>query len=1037
MGSRPRMELFGQLETLFRFGAVGTMSDAQLLERFLAGRDEAGEANFRALVARHGPMVLRVCRTILVEPHDAEDAFQVTFLALARKAGSIQKHSSLGSWLHGTARRVARKAKTASRRRLARESRVKEAEMSIESQPSLEDREFSQILHEEIERLPAEYRAAIVLCYLEGMTHGQAALALGWPVGTVRGRLARARNLLKSRLTRRGLAIGIGPVALGSPADAASAELSAALVDATVRVALGRSSVTELTSTAAPLLEAVLSDTALARWTQLAAPVALLALVAGVASNLLFKHGTKVSKEQTAIAKARPVARAAPTDLAGDPLPAGALARLGTTRFVHASHVNHVAFSPDGATLASFDGALYLWDARTGLERRRIETGAGPGSGSLQFAYAPNGQSLAVQAVEVRDGAIPGKGREKLNWTILYDPRTGHEIRRFEGKDTANCFAFSPDGKVLAGGIRSGPRAGITLWEVASGRMLRSMADSCAGTIALAFSPNGKALISCVSWMRDDIPKRNQSGAAARQHLLPEESSIRIWDVADGKEIHRIGIGKIRINRAVFAPDGKTLATGATDKTIRLWDLAAGREIRRFGRGDSKPYGIVFSPDGTKLASTEGPDPEFPNIGESPRLTTPIHVWDTATGEELNHWETDSNSLASFSPDGATLAVVGGHVIRLWDVASGREIRPQMGHRSAVRPAIGDAAFTANGRLIATVGSDRTIRFWDSATGKEVCQLNGNEDGLRFVSLSADGTRLASGGGFQPTRLWDVPSGRELRRFQTPGKIRDSLVECADLSPDGKTLATSVNDGVIFWDTETGEQRAGLAESPIHLMVKALRFAPDGMSVAMISGDWVRLWVASTGRETRRIQLPNKGPNEGFSTNGAKLAFSPDGTVLAASSTRDGLIFLLDVASGRELGRIDGPGSQQKAFAFSPDGNVFASGIDISQGFPNRDLAIGLWDVATQNELARVRAHRGSISALAFSPDGRRLLSASEDATALVWDVAAISGRGKAVPPPALPSKALGHLPTEAMHRVWGVAGARAELAAWKRERSP
>jgi WD40 repeat protein len=130
--------------------------------------------------------------------------------------------------------------------------------------------------------------------------------------------------------------------------------------------------------------------------------------------------------------------------------------------------------------------------------------------------------------------------------------------------------------------------------------------------------------------------------------------------------------------------------------------------------------------------------------------------------------------------------------------------------------------------------------------------------------------------------------------------------------------------------------------------------------------------------------------------------YSPDGTIVAATSRRDGLIFLIEVASGRELTRLDGPASRSKALAFSPDGKILATGVDISQGFPpDRELAIRLWDVAARKELSRVKAHRAEIGALAFSPDGRRLLSASWDATALVWDVAALTGRHKTGPPPA------------------------------------
>ena len=221
------------------------------------------------------------------------------------------------------------------------------------------------------------------------------------------------------------------------------------------------------------------------------------------------------------------------------------------------------------------------------------------------------------------------------------------------------------------------------------------------------------------------------------------------------------------------------------------------------------------------------------------------------------------------------------------------------------------------------------------ATGKEIRRFDAGDVGIRFAALSADGKTLATGGGYQPTRLWDVAAGRELRRLQMPGKNSDALVDCADLSPDGKTLAAAVSNRLIFWDTATGEHRAGVAESGIgRAIIEALRFAPDGKSVATIYGDWVRIWDVASGKETRRITLRDMDPNDGFRTLGARLVYSPDGTIVAATSRRDGLIFLIEIASGRELGRLDGPAGRFKALAFSPDGKVLATGVDISQGFP-------------------------------------------------------------------------------------------------------
>jgi WD40 repeat protein len=756
---------------------------------------------------------------------------------------------------------------------------------------------------------------------------------------------------------------------------------------------------------------------------QLAAPLVMIALVASGTAMLASSGRMNLSGERAPIAMIAPVRPPASTDLAGDLLPDGALARLGSTRFLHAASPTQIAYAPDGATLASFDGALYLWDPSTGRERHRIETGAGHGIGHVQFAFAPDGQSLAVIAQEVGNRIAPGEGHNVFPWTDLYDPRTGRKIRRFAGGGMDDGLAFSPDGRVLAGAGFLDGKPVITLLEVASGRVIRRIGSlPNAPPRPLAFLPDGRVLFCCVSWRESESKYDDMTGR-------PMESAIYLREVATGKEIRHIRMGKTIINDAVLASDGKTVATATTDQTIRLWDLATGREIRRFGRANADSDHLVFSPDGTKLASAEKRMSSSP-ISTGPPMT-PIHIWDAGTGRELRHWETDNASQIGFSPDGTTLASVGGgsQVIRLWDVATGREIRPEtrLGHHSAIE----DAAFAPDGRSIVTVGRDRTIRFWDPATGKEVRQLGDDDLDLRFTALSADGRTLATGGGFQPTRLWDVASGRELRRFQmtdessleradlspdgnTPATsaddtIREPFVECADLSPNGLTLATSWNDRLILWDTATGRGKAGVDKSPlvprfVTKLVKALRFAPDGQSVATLGGHWIRIWDVAAARETRRIVMPNAPPwRPGAPArppldemNGAYLAFSPDGKILAASSQQDGQVCLIDMASGKEIARLDGPGGL-KALAFSPDGKVLATGMETGEK-RGRACSIRLWDVTARRELCRVEAHRSGISALAFSPDGRRLLSASWDATALVWDAAALIGRGT---PPA------------------------------------
>jgi RNA polymerase sigma factor (sigma-70 family) len=192
------------IEALFDGGVIGEQTDRQLLQLFADRDPMAAELAFTVLVRRHGPMVFRACRAILRDPHAAEDAFQATFLVLARKAGGLWVRGSLGPWLLSVARRVAYCARTDASRQRAHERTAAERAAPATVDPGWDDRDA--ILHEELVRLPEKYRTAVVLCDLEGLTQEQAARQLGWPDGTVRSRLARGRERLRERLTRRGMA---------------------------------------------------------------------------------------------------------------------------------------------------------------------------------------------------------------------------------------------------------------------------------------------------------------------------------------------------------------------------------------------------------------------------------------------------------------------------------------------------------------------------------------------------------------------------------------------------------------------------------------------------------------------------------------------------------------------------------------------------------------------------------------------------------------------------------------------------------------
>jgi RNA polymerase sigma factor (sigma-70 family) len=354
-------------------------TDGQLLARFVATRDEAA---FAALVRRHGPMVLGVCRRVLRHQQDAEDAFQATFLVLARKAGSVMNQESVGSFLHGVAHRTALQARSVNARRRARERQVEE--MPHPTVAAVEPPDWLPLLDRELGRLPEKYRAAVVLCYLEGRSRREAARQLGVPEGTLSSRLAAARAMLARRLAS---AAGLA----GLPPGAALARVPAPLVWSTARAA-AQVAAGQLTAAPAPavvLMRGVLEAMYITRLKLVVGTVVVVAAL--VAGGFAYREGAGPAAH-AAPPEAKPATELEALRKENELLKLNLQVVLEKVRAQEAElsalkgKVHAVAFSPDGKVLSSVqvDGTVRVWDAATGKQVKQVLT-LPPGEGTVRL----------------------------------------------------------------------------------------------------------------------------------------------------------------------------------------------------------------------------------------------------------------------------------------------------------------------------------------------------------------------------------------------------------------------------------------------------------------------------------------------------------------------------------------------------------------------------------------------------------------------------------------------------------------------------
>jgi RNA polymerase sigma factor (sigma-70 family) len=920
---RPIHALLERLNCLVNRAASAGPTDRELLARFASGRDEEA---FAHLVRRHGGLVFGVCRRVLRCHEDAEDAFQATFLLLARRAGSLRWHDSVSAWLHEVALRTAWKARSASARR-----QVKEAEAAHRSRPEARPDpawdEACAVLDQELRSLPDRFRTPLILCHLEGRTGEQAAVHLGVSRPTLVRRLARGRRLLAARLARRGLSLTAALFGTSLARAGIPAWLTRSAVKGVMHTVAGAGG-----AAVAPTVLALADSVAVAAVPRAAAPLSVVVLaltLVGLGVSLAAYHGQPARGPDLAPALAPAVAPAVapaaegrpadnpeekakperPLDREDEPLPNLAVARLGSARLMHANIVTCTAFSPGGKVLASgsWDGTIRLWDSATGKALQKIDA-----------------QTNVVHSV-----------------------------------------AFSGDGKHVAALLAGLPGNKVRVWNVADGKEVLTHDSYTVNSRAVGYAADGKTLLTANTTADDQDPTIRIFDAATRKEVLSlrghtarvvypsfaadgrtlasesHDNTIRLWDLATGKELSRL---KAQITtkggggycHLAFSPDQKTLALGPSDNSLVLWDAVTGKELHHLWNR-AGAFGLAFAPDSRALA-----------VGADDHTVT---LWDAATGKELRLQGGHSRPLLTlaFAPDGQTLATAGGDgTVRLWHTGTGKEVRLIEGY------GVYDLAFAPDGGTLALAASHRDVPWYglvliDTATGKER-RLAEHSAAVQAVVFTLDGKTLISGGVDKTVRFHDVATGKELRRL---GGLRGEVRTLA-LTPDGQSLLTTTFDvenfrgGLVcrLWDTATGKEQSGLFHQG---SMKAVVFSPDGRTAALaLHDDTIRLIDMVSGRIVCRFERDPMNRGAGDPSTRAHAHFG--------SPIR----------------------SRYDSLAFAPDGKAIAA----SEG----DRVV-VYEAATGRVRSEFRGHLASVVHVAFSRDGRYLASAGMDHSALLWDV--------------------------------------------------
>ena len=642
------------------------------------------------------------------------------------------------------------------------------------------------------------------------------------------------------------------------------------------------------------------------------------------------------------------------TDRYGDPLPQGAVARLGSLRLRHGGAAGALGLSPDGKLVATggVDRQIRLWDATTGKELRRWDASQGA-IGLLLFS--PDGKFLASTGA---DDSI-----------ILWNAQNGEQRLRLQNAGKGiNYLSFAADSRSLMSADVSGT---ARLWELASGKVRQQFEVFAAGKeiarigghpeyqhVAFASSPDGSTL----AWGTWKVQ--------AVKGLLHYHGEVALWDAGSGKERCRLQGVALRPRPLLFAPDGKTRVVALDSGALSLWDTRTGQMRDQLGQKHEDGNSVVFSPDGKVLA-----------VGGD----GVVELWDVATCKKISQLGSGPQQAGeypvglAFSGDRKTLALRSNARVTLWDVATGQPTLALPGHQGWVLSVL----FARDGKSLASLGG-KEIRIWETTTWTEIGSLARPGPDTPLAALSRDGQGLTYEKEGEAVRFLALPSRKPLPRFR-PEDFAFWLIPWA---PDGKTVAMVHKDRTLsLYDADAGRLVKRIEAKSMPLSASVV-FAPDGKRLAWVNSDMtISVVDAVSGAIVHQLGkgYPKDSKGSLIAKGVHQVAFSGDGRTLAAGGEYDNTIRLWNLAEGKPLREFVGHAGPVGSIVFTPDGLSLAS-----SGTWEREIR--LWDAATGKERRRLQGHDDWTTSLAISPDGKFLASASLDGTILVWDIAEVKG---------------------------------------------